>query len=155
MIIATLICLGFDPLGLLTLLVYDVRYILHALSAQQVSREQSVNWDGAADYPGVVSIWGSPQTGVLWHTAPQQVTSVSTAAVPSTADCLGTSSTPAPEACGVAGSRVAQPRLIGAWCWAGLPAGGGGEGLALCKEAVHIVFTGKLCQDGSVTQHTP
>lgn len=37
---------------------------------------------------------------------------------------------------------------------AGLPAGGGWEGLALGQEPVHFFFPGKLSQDGGVSQYT-
>lgn len=49
-------------------------------------------------------------------------------------------------------ARGAQPGLAAPT--AGLPAGGGWEGLALGQEPVHFFFTSKLSQDGGVSQYT-
>lgn len=107
---------------------------LHGLSTQQVSRKQCVDGGGAPDPPGVLPSRGSPETGILGDPSPQQLA----APLPSAA-------VPVP--------RPSQTRLIGAWM--GLPAGGGGQRLTLCKEAVHFLLPGELCQDGSVTQNAP
>lgn len=46
-----------------------------------------------------------------------------------------------------------QPCLIGALV--GLPAGGGREGLTLCKESVDLLLPSKLGQNGGISQHAP
>lgn len=54
-----------DLLGFWSIRSFDFvgswcRHILHALSTKQISRKQGVNWDGAANYPGIISVRGSP-----------------------------------------------------------------------------------------------
>lgn len=118
--------------------------ILHGLPTQQISRQQGVNGSWAPDHAGVLSVWRPPQAGVLGHTAPQQVASTG----------LASTATAAPLANRVGLCCPAHPVLIGSWV--GLPASGvSPQRLALCKEAVHLLLTGKLCQDGGVSKHTP
>lgn len=124
----------------------------HGLSAQQVSRKQRVDWGGAADHPAVLSVGWPPQARVLLHAPPQQLV----ARLPAGSRAARSSqATAVPVANGVRGRcpSASQPRLIGAWV--GLPAGGGREGLTLCKEAVHLLLSSELRQDSGVSQNTP
>lgn len=123
----------------------------HGLSAQQVSRKQRVDWGGAADHPAVLGVGRPPQARVLRH-PPQQL--VARLAAGSRA-ARSSQAAAVPVADGVRGRRpsAAQPRLIGAGV--GLPAGGGREGLTLCKEAVHLLLSSELRQDSGVSQNTP
>lgn len=115
--------------------------ILHGLSTQQISRQQGVNGGGAPDHTAVVAAWRPPQAGIMGHPAPQQVASTGLASA-------------APLANGVGLCRPAHTVLIGSWV--GLPASGVvRQGLALCKEAVHLLLAGELRQDGGVSKHTP
>lgn len=47
--------------------------VLHGLSAQQVPRQQRVDWGGTAHDPSLLRTGGSPQAGVLLHATPQQL----------------------------------------------------------------------------------
>lgn len=127
----------------------------HGLSAQQVSRKQRIDWGGAAHHSAVLGAGRPPQAGVLRYTPPQQLVARLPAG-PRPARSSSSSQTAAvPVADGVCGRRppAPQPCLIGAGV--GLPAGGGREGLTLCKEAVHLLFSSKLSQYSGVSQNTP
>lgn len=125
----------------------------HGLSAQQVSRKQRIDWGGAADHSTVLTAGRPPQAGVLRYTPPQQLVACLTAGPRPT--CASSQTAAVPVADGVCGRRpsASQPSLIGAGV--GLPAGGVREGLTLCKEAVHLLFSSKLCQYSGVSQNTP
>lgn len=131
--------------------------ILHGLSAQQVPRQQRIDWGGTTHDPAFLRIWGSPQAGILLHAAPQQLSaclcSAATAAVAAAAVVVVVPVGRVADWMGGSGPGPAHPSLIGAW--SSLPAGGSTKQLALCKEAINILFPGKLCQDGGVPEHAP
>ena len=131
--------------------------ILHGLSAQQVPRQQRIDWGGTPHDPAFLRIGGSPQAGILLHAAPQQLSaclcSAATAAVAAAAVVVVVPVGRVADWMGGSGAGPAHPSLIGAW--SSLPAGGSTEQLALCKEAINILFPGKLCQDGGVPEHAP
>lgn len=93
-------------------------------------------------------VWGSPQ----WSAS-----KIGPAAATSTA-------APLPEPCGP--TEKIQSRSDGIWLGLaglqGLPTRCGctrgcrrGRGLSLCQKAANFIISGKLSQDGSVSQHTP
>lgn len=128
----------------------------HGLSAQQVSRKQRIDWGGAAHHSAVLGTGRPPQAGVLLYTPPQQlVARLAAGPRPARSSSASSETAAVPVADGVRGRRPSapQPCLIGAGV--GLPAGGGREGLTLCKEAVHLLFSSKLCQYSGVSQNTP
>lgn len=65
LIISTMICKVFTPVG--------VCLFLHGLPAEQISRQQRVDWGGASHYSPLLSTRGSPQAGILLHATPQQL----------------------------------------------------------------------------------
>ena len=136
------------------LLLVFVSSVLHGLSTQQVPRQQCIDLGGTPHDASLLSTRGSPQAGVLLHTAPQQLSARLCSASQATAAAAVVVVVPVGRvADGVGGSGPSHPRLIGAR--RGLPAGGSAQRLALCKEAVHFLFPSKLCQDGGVPEHAP
>lgn len=104
-----------------------------------VDREKSV--DGG----GVAAARRAPQARGVVRAPPEgSAGKVSTAGPrqPSTVPVAGE---------GVGAVEGAQPALAGAQ---GLPAGGGGQGLTLCKETADLLLTGELGEDRGVPQHT-
>lgn len=139
--------------------------VLHGLSTQQVPRQQGVDWGGATHDASLLGARGSPQSGVLLHAAPQQLSAclgsarsqaAATAAAATAAATAAVVVVPVgrvADRMGGPGSGPAHSGLIGAW--SGLPAGGSAKQLALCKKAIDFLFTGELCQYGGVSQHAP
>lgn len=132
---------------------------LHGLSAQQVSRQQRIDWGGTPHHPSLLSARGSPQVRILLHSAPKQLparfgSAGSQASAPAAAGAVVVVPVwRVTDGMGGGGPRPTHPCLIDSW--SGLPAGGAPEQLALCKEAVHFFLPGKFCQDGGVPQHAP
>lgn len=103
--------------------------ILHGLPAQQVPRQQCIDWGGAPHDPSLLSTRGSPQAGILLNTTPQQLSAcfcsacsqAAAATVAAGAVVVVVPVGRVPD--GVRRSRPghAHPCLIGAW--SGLPAG--------------------------------
>lgn len=127
---------------------HGVLEVLDGLPTEKVTGKQSVQRGGAPDHPAVIAAGWAPQAArVLGDPTPQQV------AAPFACQARGipVAGVAPHEAMGTAGGT--QPCLAGPS--AGLPAGGGGQRLALGQETAHFFFTGKLGQDGSVSQNTP
>lgn len=133
--------------------------LLHGLPAQQVPRQQRIDWGGTPHDPSLLSARGSPQAGILLHTTPQQLsarlcsTCSQAAATAAAAVVVVVPVGGVTDGMGGSGPGPAHPCLIGAW--SGLPAGRHAKRLALCKEAVNVLFPSKLCQDGGVPEHAP
>lgn len=47
--------------------------VLHGLSAQQVPRQQCIDWSGTPHDPSLLSAGGSPQARILLHATPKQL----------------------------------------------------------------------------------
>lgn len=125
---------------------HGVLEVLDGLPTEKVTGKQSVQRGGAPDHPAVIAAGWAPQAArVLGDPTPQQV------AAPFACQARGipVAGVAPHEAMGTAGGT--QPCLAGPS--AGLPAGGGGQRLALGQETAHFFFTGKLGQDGSVSQN--